>query len=71
MPYSVLEQKMKLIPKECYEELDRFLDFLIFSKKDSNPSNKKRIGIAKGVFTVPENFDKWDSEILEDFGESL
>ena len=31
----------------------------------------KRIGIAKGKFTIPDDFDIWDNEIEEMFGEEL
>lgn len=31
----------------------------------------KRIGVAKGKFTVPDEFDSWDSEIEEMFGDKL
>ncbi len=27
------------------------------------PSTVKRIGVAKGKFTVPDDFDKWDDEV--------
>ena len=30
----------------------------------------KRIGIAKGKFTAPDEFDSWDSEIVEMFGDN-
>ena len=29
------------------------------------PPVKKRIGVAKGKFTFPDDFDKWDSEITK------
>ena len=29
------------------------------------------IGIAKGKFTVPDEFDEWDAEIVEMFGSKL
>lgn len=32
---------------------------------------KKRIGIAKGKFTIPENFDEMDKEIEEMFEDDL
>lgn len=28
-----------------------------------NPSASKRIGVARGKFTVPSDFDQWDQEI--------
>ena len=31
----------------------------------------KRIGVAKGKFTVPDDFDKWDQEIEDMFGGTL
>ena len=30
-------------------------------------SVENRIGVAKGKFTIPEDFDKWDEEIAEMF----
>jgi len=35
-----------------------------------NPAGK-RIGIAKDKLHFPKNFDEWDKEILEAFGEEL
>ena len=32
---------------------------------------ENRIGIAKGKFTIPADFDKWDEEIAEMFGGSI
>ena len=34
-------------------------------------SVSKRIGIAEGKFTVPDNFDSWDQEVEEMFGGEL
>ena len=34
------------------------------------PKNK-RIGIAKGKFTIPEEFDDWDDEIIEMLGDKI
>lgn len=34
-------------------------------------SAHKRIGIAEGKFTVPDEFDAWDKEVEEMFGGSL
>ena len=31
----------------------------------------KRIGVAKGKLHVPNDFDKWDSELAEMFGDAL
>ena len=31
----------------------------------------KRIGVAKGKLHVPDDFDKWDSEIVDMFGDAL
>ena len=31
----------------------------------------QRIGIAKGKFTVPDDFDKWDVEVTDLFEEHL
>ncbi|MBQ3374090.1 MAG: hypothetical protein IJI45_01625 [Anaerolineaceae bacterium] len=34
-------------------------------------TDSKRIGVAKGKFTVPEDFDQWDAEIADMFGDTL
>ena len=31
----------------------------------------KRIGVARGKFHVPDDFDKWDDEIADMFGDQL
>lgn len=31
----------------------------------------KRIGVAEGKFKIPDDFDKWDDEIEDMFGEQL
>lgn len=31
----------------------------------------QRIGVARGKLHVPDDFDKWDSEIADMFGEGL
>ena len=31
----------------------------------------KRIGVAKGKLHVPDDFDKWDGEIADMFGDTL
>lgn len=32
---------------------------------------QKRIGVAEGKFKVPDQFDEWDQEVREMFGEKL
>ena len=32
------------------------------------PSPVQRIGVAKGRFSVPDDFDDWDAEVSELFG---
>lgn len=34
-------------------------------------SASKRIGVAKGKLHVPNDFNKWDSEITDMFGDTL
>ena len=31
----------------------------------------KRIGVAEGKFTVPDDFDSWDKELEDMFGDKL
>lgn len=37
----------------------------------SKKSDKKRIGVAEGKFKVPDEFDCWDREVEEMFGEEI
>ena len=32
------------------------------------PRETQRIGVAKGRFSVPDDFDEWDDEVAELFG---
>lgn len=34
---------------------------------DAKTIRQKRIGVAEGKFTVPDDFDKWDAEVAELF----
>lgn len=34
-------------------------------------SASKRIGVAEGMLKVPDEFDMWDKEIEESFGEEI
>ncbi|OUP83149.1 toxin-antitoxin system, antitoxin component, PHD family protein [Lachnoclostridium sp. An169] len=36
-----------------------------------NREEEKRIGVAAGKFTVPDEFDLWDTEVEEMFGGEL
>lgn len=36
----------------------------------SQPDTSRRIGIAKGRFQIPQDFAKWDQEVLELFEDS-
>ena len=38
---------------------------------NSNRPPKRRLGVAKGEFTVPDDFDKWDKEIEEMFDDDI
>ena len=35
------------------------------------PATRKRIGVAEGKFKVPDEFDLWDKEIEETFGDKI
>ena len=37
---------------------------------ESKVDVSKRIGIAKGKFKMPKDFDKWDKDIEEMFGDT-
>ena len=34
-------------------------------------TSRKRIGVAEGKFKVPDEFDLWDKEIEETFGDKI
>ncbi len=34
-------------------------------------ATRKRIGVAEGKFKVPDEFDLWDKEIEETFGDKI
>ena len=38
---------------------------------ESKVDVSKRIGIAKGKFKMPKDFDKWDKDIEEMFGDTI
>lgn len=37
----------------------------------NNSDASKRIGIAEGLLDIPDDFDKYDDEILEMFGDKI
>lgn len=73
MPYAVLEQKINALPEAYFGEISDFLDFLAFKVRSAQTKTDKkpRIGVAKGKFSVPEEFDEWDKEIADSFGDDL
>ena len=82
MTYTSLAEKIKLLPEECLDEIDNYVDQILSrlknnSKIDNNtlikPTNdstncKRKIGIANGKYTIPENIDLLNDEVAKLFG---
>ncbi len=79
-------KQVDVIEKDDLSELVKMLEAhdedVIYLAKDGVPvaqvtllpsgkAPKRRIGIAKGEFTVPDDFDKWDKEIEEMFDKDI
>ena len=73
MPYSTLEQKLKLLPQAALEEVSSYVDYIFFKfttaeKKTAPKSNKKGIGSFKdNPCKMSREFD----EPLEEFAEYM
>ena len=76
---NMLEAKTDL--PELVRLLETHQEEVILIAKDGTPVVEmklakrkpisKRIGVAKGKFHVPDDFDKWDGEIVDMFGDTL
>ena len=73
MPYSTLEQKLKLLPQAALEEVSSYVDYIFFkftaSKKNTaTESQKKGFGCLKDIpCKMSFEFDK----PLEEFAEYM
>lgn len=73
MPYEVLEKQIKALPEAYLEDVAKYVQLLqykvaILSQQRQTPS---RIGLGKGLFTVPDDIHFGDDEILDMFEEQL
>lgn len=59
----------------CIKQDGRTVAQLTLSEDTRQAESKvdvsKRIGIAKGKFKMPKDFDKWDKDIEEMFGDTI
>ena len=73
MPYSTLEQKLKLLPQAALEEVSSYVDYIFFkfttSEKNTTSKNQKKgFGCLKDIpCKMSPEFD----EPLEDFAEYM
>lgn len=73
---NMLEAKSNL--SRLVKDLECFEEDAVYIARDGKPvvmmvrippqEATHRFGIAEGVFTVPKEFDDWDHEIVDSFG---
>lgn len=73
MPYSALENKLKSIPEQYFEQVSSFLNLIL--SLSNNITSIKTVsarhpipGLAKGEFKYPDNINLYDDEIADMFG---
>ena len=71
MSYAVLEQQIKALPEEYLDDIANYVQFLQYklvalNKKKETP---QRIGLGKGLFSVPDDIHFGDDEVQDMFGE--
>ena len=76
---NMLEAKSKL--SKLVKDLEQFEEDAVYIARDGKPvvmmvriphqEASQRFGIAEGKFTVPAEFDDWDDEIAELFGDTI
>ena len=71
MPYAILEKQLKTLPEEYLEDVAQYVQLLQYkiaahSQKKETP---KRIGLGKGLFSVPDDIHFGDAEIADMFEE--
>lgn len=77
MPYTVLEEKLRAVPGQYFEQVSSFLDIILsLPTKDADmlkksPSGHPIPGLAKGEFKYPDNINLYDNEIADMFGEHV
>lgn len=63
MSYVSLSEKIKLLPEECLDEAENYIEQLLKRIK-----GKRRLGIANGKFDIPEDIDSLNDEVADLFG---
>jgi antitoxin (DNA-binding transcriptional repressor) of toxin-antitoxin stability system len=74
---NMLEAKTEL--SKLVKKLETGEEDIVYIARNGNPvakltlvrkePAKKRIGVAKGKLIVPDNFDSWDEEVTDMFGD--
>lgn len=73
MSYAVLEQQIKALPEEYLEDISQYVQFLqykIAALKEKKEA-PQRIGLGKGLFSVPDDIHFGDDDVQDMFGEYL
>ena len=74
--YTLLKAQLKDLER-VKKVLDALEEYTSYRKEEreriaKQPPVENRIGIANGMFEIPEEFfGKWDEEIAEQFGEAV
>ena len=75
--YTIMSMELREM-KRVKKVLDALEEYTAYRKEEREEIEKhpqpvsKRIGIANGLFEIPEEFfGKWDEEIAEQFGEAV
>ena len=73
MPYAVLEQKLRAVPEQYFEQLSAFMDLLLSlpnqnSFSERKPSGHPIFGLARGEFRYPDDLNLGDAEVAQMFG---
>ncbi len=73
MSYSVLEQQIKALPEEYLEDIANYVQLLQYKIIAVNNRNEtpQRIGLGKGLFSVPDDIHFGDDEVQDMFGDYL
>lgn len=71
MPYAILEQKLKAVPEEYFEQVAGFLDLILKAshmEREEKPKKKPIIGgLAEGKYKIPDDINAFDDEIADMF----
>ena len=73
MSYAVLEQQIKTLPEEYLDEIANYVQLLQYKVMALNKEKEtpQRIGLGKGLFSVPSDIHFGDNEIQDMFEDYL